>query len=395
MSDAGVRPLAPALVPPARSAGDGLSEVQAAVQRTFAAFCDRELVPVASRLDERGAFDRELFQKVGELGFFGMRYPVELGGSAADTLSLCLAAEELARGWLSLAAGSMMQALMGTWLVYRSGNAELHQRLLRPAIRGEKIGTICMTEPDAGSDLKSISTRAEADGGGYRLTGKKTWITNAPVADFFTVFARTGKTLSTFVVEAPAEGLRVGRPLGKLGVRSSPTSEVFFDSVYVPASQRVGEEGQGADFLAEILPQIRTVTGALALGVARAAFDAARRYAVERKQFGKPIAEFQAIKLKLAAMATELFASTQVVRAAARLADQGASSAGVAAMCKSFASESALRVCDEAARVLASYGYSTDYPVERYLRDVRFTLIGGGTPEILALAIAREVLEAP
>jgi len=368
-----------------------LTEVQEAVQRTFAAFSDRELAPAAAARDDKGEFARDLFLKVGELGFFGMRYPASLGGSDADTVCLCLAAEELARGWLSLAAGSMMQALMGTWLVYRSGNASLHERLLKPAIRGEKIGTICMTEPDAGSDLKSIQTRAERDGDGYRLNGKKTWITNAPVADFFTVFARTGQTLSTFVVEAGTPGLRVGRPIDKMGVRSSPTSEVFFEDVRVPASQRVGEEGQGADFLAEILPQIRTATGALALGVARAAFDAARRYAQERRQFGKAIGEFQAVKLKLADMATEIFASTQVVRAAARMADAGARSAGTAAMCKSFASESALRVCDDAARILASYGYSTDYPVERYLRDVRFTLIGGGTPEILKIAIAKEI----
>jgi butyryl-CoA dehydrogenase len=371
-----------------------LSEVQLAVSRTFADFVDREVVPVASALDEKAEFQRELFKKVGDLGFFGMRYPETLGGTNLDTLSLCLAAEELSRGWLSLAAGCMMQALMGTWLVYRSGNAELHETWLKPAIRGEKIGTICMTEPDAGSDLKSIATRAEPEGDGYRLFGRKTWITNAPVADFFTVFARTGKTLSTFVIDAQTSGVRVGRALSKMGVRSSPTSEVFFEGAYVPVRHRVGEEGQGVDFLAEILPQIRTVTGALALGVARAAFGAARSYSVERKQFGKPIAEFQAVKLKLAAMATEVFASTQVVRAAAALADEGASSAGVAAMCKSFASESAVKVCDEAARVLASYGYSTDYPVERYLRDVRFTLIGGGTPEMLALAIAKEALEA-
>ncbi len=365
-----------------------LTPEQAAVQRTFAAFCDREVVPAAAR-DADGVFPLDLFKKVGELGFFGMRYPPSLGGSGADTLSLCLAAEELARGWLSLAAGSMMQALMGTWLVYRSGNAALHERLLKPALRGEKLGTICMTEPDAGSDLKAISTRAVRDGDSYTLNGKKTWITNASNADFFTVFARTGSTLSTFVVEAKTPGLVVGRPIGKMGVRSSPTSEVFFEDVRVPASQRVGEEGQGSDYLAEILPQIRTVTGALALGVARAAFDAARLYSTQRKQFGKPIGEFQAVKLKLADMATEIFASTQVVHEAARLADVSPSP-GAAAMCKSFASESALRVCDDAARVLASYGYSTDYPVERYLRDVRFTLIGGGTPEILKLAIAKE-----
>ena len=368
-----------------------LTETQDAIRRTFADFADRELAPAATARDHLAEFPRDLFAKVGALGFFGMRYPERLGGSDADTLSLCLAAEELGRGWLSVAAGSLMQALMGTWLVYRSGNADLHERLLVPAIRGERIGTICMTEPDAGSDLKSISTRAVRDGGTYRITGRKTWITNAPVADFFTVFAKTPGGLSTFVVEAGTPGLEVGRAIGKMGLRSSPTSEVALDDVVVPLSHRVGEEGQGADFLAEILPQIRTATGALALGVARAALDAARRYALERRQFGKAIAEFQAIKLRLADMATEVFASTQVIRAAARMADAGASSAGVAAMCKSFASESALRVCEDAMRVLASYGFSTDHPVERYLRDVRFTLIGGGTPEMLKLAIAREM----
>lgn len=368
-----------------------LTDLQRQVQRTFADFSDREVAPAAMARDGEGELPRDLFRKVGELGFFGMRYPESLGGSNVDTLSLCLAAEELARGWLSLAASSMMQGIMGTWLVYRSGMAELHERLLVPAIRGDKLGTICMTEPDAGSDLKSIATRAERDGDGWRLTGKKTWITNAPVADFFTVFARAPGGLSAFVVDAGTPGLSVGRPIEKMGMRSSPTSEVFFDGARVPAGRLVGEEGQGADFLAEILPQIRTVTAALAVGVARAAFAAARKYAGERRQFGKPIGEFQAIKLKLAEMATEVFAATQVMRAAARLADGESPSAGTAAMSKSFASESALRVCDDAARILASYGYSTDYPVERYLRDVRFTLIGGGTPEMLKLAIAKEL----
>jgi butyryl-CoA dehydrogenase len=373
------------------SATGELSDVEAQVKRTFADFSDRVVAPAAVARDAKAELARDIFKQVGELGFFGMRYPEKLGGSAASTLCLCLAAEELARGWLSLAASSMMQALMGTWLVYRSGSEELHEKLLVPAIRGEKLGTICMTEPDAGSDLKSISTKAENDGDGYRITGKKTWITNAPVADFFTVFAKAPGGLSAFVVDATSDGVAIGRPIEKMGLKSSPTSEVFFDGVKIPATRRVGQEGQGADFLQEILPQIRTVTAALALGVARAAFDASRRYAGERKQFGKAIAEFQAVKMKLADMATEVFASTQVMRAAARLADQGQSSAGTAAMSKSFCSESAMRVCDDAARVMASYGYCADYPVERYLRDVRFTLIGGGTPEILKLAIAKEI----
>ncbi len=368
-----------------------LSDVQLAVQRTFAEFTRRELTAAAALRDARAEFPRDLFKKVGELGFFGMRYPERLGGSATDTLTLCLAAEELARGWLSLAASSLMQALMGTWLVYRSDRRELHEELLGPAIRGDKIGTICMTEPDAGSDLKSMTTKAAPDGDEYVITGRKTWITSAPVADFFTVFARAPGGLSAFVVDAPASGLTIGRPIEKMGLKSSLTSEVYFDGVRVPATRRVGAEGQGVELLGEILPQVRLTTAALALGVARAAFDTAREYATQRRQFGKAIGEFQAIKLKLADMATEIFASTQVVRAAARLADSGQGTAGTAAMSKSFASESALRVCEDAARILASYGYSTDHPVERYLRDVRFTLIGGGTPEILKLAIAKEL----
>jgi alkylation response protein AidB-like acyl-CoA dehydrogenase len=320
-----------------------------------------------------------------------MCYPEEVGGSDADAVTFCLAVEELARGWTSLAAASLMQALMGTWFVHRSGGADLRERLLLPAIAGKKIGTICMTEPDAGSDLKAIASRAVACEGGYRITGAKTWITSAPVADFFTVFAQAPGGLSTFVVEARSAGVRVGRAIEKMGVRSSLTSEVFFEDVFVPTAQRVGAEGQGPDFLAEILPRIRTATGAIALGTARAAFDAARRYAGQRRQFGKPIAEHQAIKLRLADMATEIFASGEVVRGAARLADLGAATAATAAMCKSFATESALRVCEDASRVLASYGYATEYLVERCLRDVRFTLIGGGTPDILKLTIAKEI----
>ncbi|MBM4344390.1 MAG: acyl-CoA dehydrogenase family protein [Deltaproteobacteria bacterium] len=364
----------------------------AAIRKTFADFVDREVLPVASALDGEGEFPRAQFRRVGELGLFGMRYPEHLGGTDNGTLVLCAALEELARGWLSLAAVSMMQALMGTWLVYRGGGPELQERLLRPALRGDKIGTICMTEPDAGSDLMAMTTRADLCDGGYRLTGRKMWITSAPVADFFTVFARAPAGLTAFVVEAGVPGLRVGRALDKLGVRASPTSEVVLDDVFVPASQRLGAEGQGPAQLGEILPQIRIATGALAVGVARAALQAAVQYAGERRQFGKPIAQFQAVRMRLADMATDVFAAEQVVRAAAGAADCGRATVAAASMAKQFASEAALRVCDGAARVLASYGYSTDFAVERYLRDVRFTLIGGGTPEMLKLAIAKELL---
>ncbi len=368
-----------------------LTDVQAAVRQTFADFADRVAAPAAMERDAKGEFPRDLFRDAGRLGLFGMRYPAEVGGGGADMTCLCLAIEELGRGWLSLAACSLMQSLMGTWFVWRSRNDDLYERLLRPAILGDLVGTICMTEPDAGSDLRAISTRAAPDGDGYRLSGRKTWITNAPAADFFTVFAQAPGGLSTFIVEASSAGVSVGRAIEKMGLRSSPTSEVSFEDVRVPASHRVGREGQGAEFLGEVIPWIRTATAALSLGVARAAFDAARKYAGQRRQFGRAIGEFQAIQFKLADMATDIEASRALVRTTARAADRGELDAAGAAICKNFATEAALRVCEDASRILASYGYSTEYPVERYLRDVRFTLIGGGTPEMLKLAIAKAI----
>jgi butyryl-CoA dehydrogenase len=245
-----------------------------------------------------------------------------------------------------------------------------------------------MTEPNAGSDLFAISTRAEEKNGTWRLTGQKIWITSAPVADFFTVFARTGeKELSIFLVERGAEGLEVGRSIDKMGVRASLTSEVAFDGT--PATCMLGERGKGTGYLREILAEARLVTAALAMGVARAAHEAAMQYAQERVQFGKPIAKFQAIQLHLGNNAVDLEAARHLMEWSAWRSDQGLPNDTEASMAKLFASEAALRICDRAARVLASYGFAKDYPVERYLRDVRFTLVGGGTSEILTMNIAR------
>ena len=364
-----------------------LSESQQAIQRLFRDVADREIAPAAAELDEHPRFPRELFRRVGELGFYGMRYP-EPEGSGADVLSYVLAVEELARGSLAVAAACTMQSLMGTKFLHRFGSDAVKDRLLTPALRGELIGTICMTEPDAGSDLFSMTTRAVQRGDRWHLTGQKTWITSAPVADFFTVLARTGdQALSIFLVERGAAGLEVGRALAKMGVRASLTSEVAFDDT--PATCILGEVGQGIDGLREILAEIRVMTAALALGVGRAALEAALAYSRERVQFGKPICKFQAVQMHLADMQTDLQAARQLVHWAAWRSDQGMDNADESAMAKLFASEAALRVCDRAARVMASYGYSNDFPVQRYLRDVRFTLIGGGTSEILKINIAR------
>jgi butyryl-CoA dehydrogenase len=369
-----------------------LSDSQRDVQALFARFCDERIAPQAAALDEAHAFPRALFRELGDLGFFGMRYPEAAGGTGMDLLTFCLALTEIARGSMSLAGCAAMQSLMGTDFLHRLGNADIRERLFAPALKGERIGAICMTEPDAGSDLESIATSARKVDGGYRLSGRKTWVTSAPVADFFTVFAKAGeaKKLTIFLVERSFAGLHVGREIHKMGVWALPTSEVAFDDCFVPDSHRLSrEEGDGEAQLRAILAAIRIITGAMALGVARAALDEARRYAGERRQFGKPIDRYQAIQMKLAEMATGIAAAERLVHAAAWAHDAGRPHHQEAAMAKLFASETAASVCDQAARVLASYGYAMEYPVQRYLRDVRFTLIGGGTSEILKLVIAK------
>ncbi len=364
-----------------------LTDEQQAVQDLFRDFAAKEIVPNAEAIDHAGIFPREVFEKVGELGFFAMRYPEPEGGGL-DLHSYLLAVEELARGSLSVAAACTMQSLMGTFFLHRFGTGELRERLLPAALAGKKVGAICMTEPDAGSDLFSMTTRAEERDGTWHLTGQKTWVTSAPVADYFTVFARTGeKELSIFLVESGAPGLVVGRAIDKMGVKASITSEVSLEDV--PATCMLGEQGVGISSLREILSEIRLMTASLALGVARAAYEDSVAYAKEREQFGRPIFKFQAVQLHIADMATDLEAARCLVRAAAWRSTQGLPNTEHSAMAKLFASEAGLRICDAAARIMASYGYASEYPVERYLRDVRFTLIGGGTSEILKINIAK------
>ena len=371
-----------------------LSPEQREIKATFARFCDERIAPQAAAIDAAHAFPRAVFDQLATMGLFGMRYPEADGGTGLALIEFCLALEEIARGSLSVAGCVAMQSLMGTKFLHMLGSAELRERLFKPALRGEKIGAICMTEPNAGSDLDGIATLARKTDGGYILNGQKTWVTSAPVADFFTVFAKAGeeKKLTIFLVERASKGLNIGRPIEKMGVWALPTSELSFDDCFVPNSHRLSkEEGDGEGHLRKTLAEIRIITGAMANGIARAALDAAVRYASERKQFGKPINRYQAIQIKLAEMATELEAATHFVYYAAWLRDNDKPHHKQAAMAKLFASETAARVCDQAARVFASYGYAMEYPAQRFLRDVRFTLIGGGTSEILKLIIAKEI----
>ncbi len=370
-----------------------LSQDQRLLRDTFGRFCDERINPVAAAIDEAGEFPRGLFGELADLGLFGLRYPEAVGGAGQNCLSFCLAISEVARGSLSVAAGAAMQSLMGTHFLFVLGSDDIHERLLKPAIRGEKIGTICITEPDAGSDLSAIATRAEKVDGGYRLSGQKTWITSAPLADFFTVFARSGddKRLTIFLVEKETAGLKVGRAIEKMGCCALPTSEVFLEDCFVPDDHRLGEEGEGERLLREILADIRIMTGALANGVARAALQDALEYSAQRRQFGRPVNKFQAIQMKLAEMATNLEAATHLVHYAAWLRDQGRPCMREASMAKLFATERAVEICDQATRIFGSYGYAKEFAAQRYLRDIRFTLYGGGTSEINKLIIAKDL----
>lgn len=373
------------------------SAEQEMFRRAVADFVDKEVIPVAADLDEREEFPWELFRKIARQGWLGLRYPEAYGGGAADNMTFNLMCEELARGSLALAATVAMQALMGTDFIYRFGTEQQKEQWLVPALRGEKIGSIAMTEPEAGSDLGAIRTTAVRQDNGYRLNGTKMWITSATVADFFTIAAKTDpeggfRGVDLFLVEKERAGVSVGRQIKKLGTRASETSEVILENVWIPKENLLSEaEGQGMTLLRGILDEIRVMTGALSLGLARAALDSALRYARQREAFGRPIIKFQAIQHKLAEMATRLEAARTLVYRAAWLIDQGSPDTKISAMAKLFASEMANDVADETTRIFGAYGYAMEFEAQRYFRDARFLLYGGGTSEILKNMIAREL----
>jgi len=369
-----------------------LNDIQESTRQIFKEFVDKQVVPKAKEIDENKSFPMELFQDVGELGFFGMRYPEEAGGSGMDIVSYTLAVIELSRGSMSLAASCTMQSLMATYFLYSLGDDEI-KAYFKDALTGEKIGGICMTEPNAGSDLFGIQTTAKIKSDGFELSGQKTWVTSAPVADFFTVLAKTDSTegISIFFIPTKLPGVNIGKSIEKLGIRGSVTSEVFFDKVKIPKNYLLGELGDGTKYLREILAEIRIMTAALSVGVATAAFEGALAYSKERQQFGRPIGKFQAVKMKLAEMAVQLETAKHYTFYAASLSDKNLPRQKESMMAKLYASEAANSICDQASRILASYGYADEYPFQRYLRDARFTLIGGGTSEILKLNIGKEL----
>lgn len=379
--------------------GAGNSERELIVS-TVRRFVEKEVIPVASGLEHRNEYPHELIRQMKELGLFGLNIPEQYGGADVDTTTLAMVFEEIARGWLGLAGVIGSHSVMCDVLV-RFGTEEQKSRFLPAMASGEKRGGICLTESNAGTDLQSISTTAIRAGDVYRIQGSKMWITNARHGNTFLLLAKTDtavqpihRGMSAFIFEKGAPGLTVGRDIDKLGYKSVETCELHFDNFPVPAENLIGgTEGHGFKQVMTGLEAERLNVAARGLGIARAAFEEAIRYAQRRVTFGKPIAEYQTIQNKLADMATRIEASRLLIYSAAEKRDRGERCDLEAGMAKLFASETAAEVSLEAMRILGANGYSKDFPVERYYRDAPLVVIGGGTNELQRLIIARNLLK--
>ena len=375
-----------------------LTESQRLVYQAVAEFASQRVRPHAARWDREGVFPHEIVPQLAELGLLGLTVPEEYGGSGMDHVSTALAVERIAWGDGALALTVASHNSLCTAHILLFGNPEQKRRYLPRLARGQALGAWCLTEPHAGSDAAALRTRAERRGDRYVLNGTKAFVTQGSVAGVYVVLARTGEEgpggISAFVVERGAAGLRVGKKEDKLGLRASDTAEVVFEDVEVPEENRLGAEGEGYTQAMRVLEGGRIGIGAMAVGIGRAALEAAVEYAKGRVAFGQPIAQFQAVQWMLADSAVELDAAWLLVLRAAWLADQGLPFRKEASMAKLYASEAAHRAADRALQVHGGYGYIRDYPVERYYRDVRLCEIGEGTSEMQRLIVAKAVLRA-
>ncbi len=375
-----------------------LTESQRLVYQAVAEFASQRVRPHAARWDREGAFPHEIVPQLAELGLLGLMVPEEYGGSGMDHVSAALAVERIAWGDGALALTVASHNSLCTAHILLFGSPEQKRRYLPRLAGGKALGAWCLTEPHAGSDAAALRTRAERRGDRYVVNGTKVFVTQGSVAGVYVVLARTGgegpEGISALVVERGAAGLRVGKKEDKLGLRASDTAEVVFEDVEVPEENRLGAEGEGYRQAMRVLEGGRIGIGAMAVGIGRAALEAAVEYAKGRVAFGQPIAQFQAVQWMLADSAVELDAAWLLVLRAAWLADQELPFRKEASMAKLYASEAAHRAADRALQVHGGYGYIRDYPVERYYRDVRLCEIGEGTSEIQRLIVAKAVLRA-
>ena len=377
-----------------------LTEEQREIQRVARDFAAAEIVPYSKQWDADSYFEPTLVKKLGDLGFLGMLTAEEYDGLALDTVTYLVALEEIAAADASVAVMMSVHNSLPTQMLSSFGSEEQKQRFLKPMARGELLGAFALSEPEAGSDAAALSTQAVRDGDEWILNGTKAWVTSGPYAGVILVQARTdtadnrkgGRGIGAFIVTPDMPGFHVGKKEDKMGLRASPTVQLVLDGLRVPSANLLGDPSMGYVYAMRSLNAGRLGIAAQALGIARAAFEAAVAYASERRQFGEPIKDFQAIQFKLSNMATRISAARALLYAAARAKDVNASSAKQAAsMAKLFASETAMWVTTEAIQVFGGYGYVKDYPVEKLFRDAKITEIYEGTSEIQRIVIAREL----
>jgi butyryl-CoA dehydrogenase len=375
-----------------------LTEEQQLLRETTREFVAREIAPKAAELDKSGRWPSEIVPRMAELGLMGVAIPEEHGGAGMDALSYALAMEEVSLGCASCGVIMSVNNSLFCDPVYKFGTADQKQRVLTPVARGEKLGCFGLTEPMSGSDAQTMVTSAEKTSGGWVLNGAKNWITNGPHADWILVFAvtdRSGPKIkhTAFLVERGTPGYTQNPPDHKLGIHAAHSCTVFFDKCEVPDANIVGAVGDGFKVAMATLDGGRIGIAMQAIGIARAAFEKSVAYAKERKSFGVPIAEHQAIQFMLADMATQIDAARLLAWRAARMKDKGARHTAESAIAKLYASEMATRVTHKGIQVHGGYGYSTEFPVERHYRDARITEIYEGTSEIQRIVIASSLLK--
>jgi alkylation response protein AidB-like acyl-CoA dehydrogenase len=359
---------------------------------------DRLIRPRLAKIDEADQFPRELWKEFAALGYLGLRHPEAYGGMATDVVTSMIFYEELARGSCGFAMAVTMQILMGTYFIGRFGSEAIKQRVLAPAIAGEKIGTICFTEDQSGSDLAGTRTTATPKDGGWLLNGRKMWITNGPICDFCTVLASTdpakgAEGLSFFLVEKGTQGFQPGQTIHKLGAHGSATGELLFDNVWVPQENLLGEgPGNGVRYTTDILNEVRVMTALCACAIANEAMVDARGYANQRVAFGKPIAQYQLIRAKFADHWAWYEAARLLAYKAAWSIQEKLDCQFECMLAKMFATEMCQSAVDEASRIYGGNSFAMEYPQQRFFRDARFLLFGGGCHEVLQNAIGAAYL---
>jgi alkylation response protein AidB-like acyl-CoA dehydrogenase len=374
-----------------------LNEEQQQVKRTVREFAEAELKPHVMEWDEAQYFPKELWPKLGELGLTGVIFPEEYGGAGMGYIEYATVIEELSRVDGSIGLSVAAHNSLCTNHIYQYGTKEQRERFVTPLAQGQKVGAWGLTEPGSGSDASGLKTTARRKNGGWVINGAKNFITHGISADTCVVLAYTeremrSRGISAFIVERGTKGFLPGKKENKLGVRASETASIIFEDCFVPAENLLGERGRGFVNAMQILDGGRISIASMALGIAQGAYESALKYSKEREQFGKPIFEFQAIQFKLSDMATQIEAARLLVHRAAWLKDNKKQTTKESAMAKVYASEMAVKVCEEAIQIHGGYGYTKDYPPEKHWRDAKLCTIGEGTSEVQRLVIARQLL---